>query len=118
MGVGGAFVGGNTSTVDASAAEGYGLVPEVKEVGFVLGAVRAGEDGHPFAAVVFADRLGVGSRVVTPVTAIGAPDPARGRFVCAGALGAHADTRSICKFSQSESQSMALRPALSTTIDP
>lgn len=113
-----AFVCGNTTAVDASPAEGYGLVPEVKEIGLVSGAVRTGEDGQPFAAVVFANRLGVGSRVVAPVTAIGAPDPAGSRLVRAGALSAHADTRSICKFSQSDSQSMALRPALSTTIDP
>lgn len=97
-----------TIPVDPATAQRVRSVPDMKQTF----GVRAREHREAFLpAVAFADRLRISACEVSAVTAMIAPDPARGRVVGAGVHTA----RPIWRLSQSDSHWMALRPALSTT---
>jgi len=94
--------------VDLPAAQSFWAVPDVEQAR----GVRTDKHGEPLlAGVPSADRSGVSAAVIAAVMTQSAEGPAGGRVV--GAEG-HTD-RPICRFSQSDSQVIALRPALSTT---
>ena len=95
-------------SVDLPVAQRFWAVTEVEQ----SRGVWAGKHCESLlAGVPSADGFGVGAAVIAAVMTQSAEGPAGGGVVGAGG---HTD-RPICRLSQSDSQVIALRPALSTT---